>query len=656
MSQRGLWTLLFIVATYNAPAECAAITTTIETQRQNFRDIYPAVERGDWAPAAANESLLIDYVLWPDLRAAYLRTRLKKHDLTEIYSFLSRYGSLKPARDIRYRLALRLATDGKHNEFLRLYESFYQGHGIADLDCLALNTRIAIGQTSSVAKQAESLWLIDKSQADECDPVFDYLRNSGQLGIDLYRQRFILATEARQFSLARYLARSIDEEHVVESNRWLAAQKDPETFILQADSSRDDAVYMTQLIYALKNLAYRDPFSARQHWMALEPSFRFSQAQSINVDRHLALWAARLDLPDAATLLAGLPDDSVDDEVIRWRIRAALRQQAWPDVLQYIGSLNPDEEQREEWQYWKAIALRQTSHPDESVLILTRLAEKRSYYGFLAADQLDQPYLFALATIDHDANVVGDLARNPALIRARELYYVGLEGRGRSEWDAVIRSLDATRQKQAAVLAHQWGWHSRAIATAARGGDIDDLEMRYPLPHRQSFERFSSEAHIRESWAYSVARSESLFMRDIRSSAGAIGIMQLLPETGRRTAREINYPYHGRSTLTDPTSNIRLGTFYLGKMYQRFGERAVPATAAYNAGPLRVEQWLPDFGTVDARIWIENIPYDETRSYVRRVLMSDAIFHWRLTGEMRRLSSLLVEISASSRPAQIAAE
>ena len=250
----------------------------------------------------------------------------------------------------------------------------------------------------------------------------------------------------------------------------------------------------------------------------------------------------------------------------------------------------------------------------------------------------------------------GPLGRNAALVRARELYYVGLEGRGRSEWDAVIDSLSTTEQKQAAVLAHEWGWHSRAIATAAKSGEFDDLELRYPLPHRESFERFASDARIRESWAYGIARSESLFMRDIRSSAGAIGVMQLLPETGRRTAREINYPYQGRNTLTDPASNIRLGTFYLGKMYQRFGEHAAPATAAYNAGPLRVEQWLPKFGSVDARIWIENIPYDETRKYVRRVLTSDAIFHWRLTGEMRRLSSQLVDISVGDGPAQIAAE
>jgi soluble lytic murein transglycosylase len=288
------------------------------------------------------------------------------------------------------------------------------------------------------------------------------------------------------------------------------------------------------------------------------------------------------------------------------------------------------------------------------MLILATLAEQLDYYGFLAADQLGLEYSFVRMPIDHEDAVIDRLAGEKSLIRARELFEVGLDGRGRSEWNAAIQSLSAQEIRQAAILAHRWGWHSRAITTAAKSGDMDDLELRYPLPHRKSFELFSSDAKIRESWAYGIARNESLFMRDIRSSAGAVGVMQLLPETGRRAAREISYPYKGRNTLIDPDSNIRLGTFYLGKMYSRFYEHAVPATAAYNAGPLRVEQWLPASGAVDARIWIENIPFNETRKYVRRVLASDTIFRWRLTGETQRISAQLNEISVTSDPAQAA--
>jgi soluble lytic murein transglycosylase len=287
--------------------------------------------------------------------------------------------------------------------------------------------------------------------------------------------------------------------------------------------------------------------------------------------------------------------------------------------------------------------------------MLGELAEQRSYYGFLAADELGQEYAWAHASLTEDGAALGKLAENPALIRARELYYVGLESRGRSEWDDAVAMLQAEDKAQAALLAHRWGWHSRAIATTAFVERYDDLEIRYPLPYREVFEKYSESAAIPHSWAYGVARSESLFMTDIRSISGAVGIMQLMPETGRRTAAEMKLPYGGLATLTEPDTNIQLGTFYLGKMLQRFSNNPILATAAYNAGPLRVEKWLPETGRLDARIWIENIPYNETRGYVRRVLAAEAIFHWRLTGETRRLSDTFTAIDPLRLPQELAA-
>ena len=137
-------------------------------------------------------------------------------------------------------------------------------------------------------------------------------------------------------------------------------------------------------------------------------------------------------------------------------------------------------------------------------------------------------------------------------------------------------------------------------------------------------------------------------MRDVRSSAGAIGLMQLMPATGKEVAAAISLPYSGIDTLTNPQSNIRLGTTYLGQMAERYGGNRVLATAAYNAGPHRVDNWLPESGTQDARIWIENIPFNETRKYVRRVLAAETIFHWRMTGEIRRLSSELPQVDSAS--------
>ena len=236
--------------------------------------------------------------------------------------------------------------------------------------------------------------------------------------------------------------------------------------------------------------------------------------------------------------------------------------------------------------------------------------------------------------------------KQAAVVQA--LFLVGLDGRGRSEWDAVAALLDPEQKVQAAKLASRWGWHSRAISTIASVGQYDDLSLRYPLPYHSTFEQHAATANIPSQWAYGIARSESLFMRDVRSSAGAIGLMQLMPATGREIAATISLPYSGIDTLTNPQSNIRLGTTYLGQMAERYGGNRVLATAAYNAGPHRVDNWLPESGTQDARIWIENIPFNETREYVQRVLAAETIFHWRMTGEIRRLSSELPQVDSES--------
>jgi soluble lytic murein transglycosylase len=130
--------------------------------------------------------------------------------------------------------------------------------------------------------------------------------------------------------------------------------------------------------------------------------------------------------------------------------------------------------------------------------------------------------------------------------------------------------------------------------------------------------------------------------------------MQLMPATGREVARDIRLPYSGLATLTNPASNIRLGTKYLGQMAERYDGNAVLATAAYNAGPHRVDRWLPQSGTIDARVWIENIPFNETRKYVKRVLSAQAIFHWRLTGRLGRLSDELRLVKASRETQKLA--
>ncbi len=635
-----------------------AASNDVERQRALFKSVYESVERGSFSKVdalpASDRQLLERYILWPDLRATWLRANLRKSSPATVEAFLRQYGTLRPARELRYRYALELARRGDFAAYLKVYEQFYQGQDIAKLDCLALQGEIRAGRYARVNRRALDLWTVGFSQVDECDPVFKYLAEKNLLGVAQYRQRFDLAIAEKNFSLAKWLGKNIDADHIALAARWQQAQANPEDFLRRHRVRTTDSEQLAQLAYAVERLTYRDPIIALELWRKVSKTNAFSEAQKARTSQHIALWTARDNLPGAYGQLRALSPGAQSDEVLRWRARVSLRQNQWQNLISDISLMNAEEQASEEWRYWRAIATRRLGAAADADLALAELSAERSYYGFLAADELGRAYALDDASLIADEVRLTAIAAKPAVVRAKELFLVGQDSRGRSEWDAAIRAMSTSDQSQAAILAHRMGWHSRAIATAARIGEYDDLSIRYPLPYQSTFESFSSQASIAPTWAYGIARSESLFMRDVRSSAGAIGLMQLMPATGRDVAKGIRLPYSGTATLVDPQSNIRLGTTYLGQMAARYSGNPVPATAAYNAGPHRVDRWLPAAGEIDARIWIENIPFNETRKYVKRVMAAEAIFHWRMTGKYRRLSDQLPRVEAATKVAQVA--
>jgi soluble lytic murein transglycosylase len=630
----------------------------IERQRELFRNVYAEVELGNWGVidslADDEQQLLRDYILWPDLRATWLRANMAAVPDAEIDAFVAQFGTLKPARELRYRHALNFVKNGDLAGYLKIYEQFYQGQEIAKLDCLALQAEIEAGRHQRVEIRALDLWLVGKSQVSECDPVFDYLDERNLLGLVEYQKRFELAIEARNFSLAKWLARNIDQKHIDDASNWHLAQTSPDDFLQRSWKKSGDATLREQLVYAAERLTYRDPNSAHDLWARVSKKYQFSAAQKLRTARHIALWTARDNLPHAYKRLLQLPAAAVNEEVLRWRARTSLREARWKRLLTDIAAMPDAEKNSEEWRYWRAIAQIESGQAFAAIADLESLRQERSFYGFLAADKLDKDYALDHSDLMVNEAKLAELEARPEILRARELFFVGQDSRGRSEWDAAMRQLSGDEKSQAAILADRWGWHSRAIAAVASTGEYNDLSIRYPLPYKESFELFSTAASIPSTWAYGIARSESLFMRDVRSSAGAIGLMQLMPATGRDVARDIKLPYQGLTTLVDPESNIRLGTSYLGQMAARYGGNQVLATAAYNAGPHRVDGWLPQNGSLDARIWIENIPFNETRKYVKRVLAAQTIFHWRMTGQVRRLSDELSLIKAAPVSPQVA--
>ena len=470
----------------------AAADSELEQQRELFRQVYSDAELGRWdgvdSLSAEDRERLQAYMLWPDLRAAWFRATIRKADRGSIEAFLHQHGTLKPARELRYRYALHLANAGQLDDFLAIYRAYYQGLGVDRLDCIALHAEIESGNGDRIEKRGRDLWMTGLSQADECDPVFEWMRDTKQLTDDDYRARFALAIESREFTRARWLARSLDEASLAQANAWLQAQSRPEQFIKARSQRPTSEVSQEQLAYAIERITYRDPEQALQLWTRLQNGHVFPASIRHATLRHIALWTARDNLPGAYELLTSLPLEAQDVEVMRWRARSSLRAERWTDLLNDLAMMTSDERDSEQWRYWQGIALARSQRGDAAKALLEPLTAERSYYGFLAADELGVAYAFDHDALAADEAVIERLSGRQDLQRARELFLVGLDGRGRSEWDAAVAGLTAEEKTQAAILAHRWGWHSRAIATAASAGHYDDLALRYPLPFRQPTE------------------------------------------------------------------------------------------------------------------------------------------------------------------------
>jgi soluble lytic murein transglycosylase len=261
---------------------------------------------------------------------------------------------------------------------------------------------------------------------------------------------------------------------------------------------------------------------------------------------------------------------------------------------------------------------------------LSELATQRNFYGFLAADRIGRPYALERAELDLTQMELDAVARHPAVRRALELRALGERPEARREMAWLMERLNDRELLALAEYARRIGWARQAIAATIATGQWDHLDLRFPLAHEGPMRANASARELQPSWLFAVARQESAFMSDARSSAGALGLMQILPSTARLTARRFDIPLASNWQLLDEEKNIQIGSRYLRQMYDRYDHNRILASAAYNAGPGRVDRWVREREPNPADVWVEGIPYRETRDYVQNVLAYALIYSMQL--------------------------
>lgn len=597
-------------------------------QRQLYVEAIDAIKSGQRGKASRLKERLRDYPLYPYVEYTEKIYNIAREPAESILDFLDRYPGSPLADMLLENWIFVLAQQHEWATLVQHYDESLTGRRNA---CSYAYALYRVGDEARAFEQAKKLWLVNFSQPDECDDIFYLWREAGQLDRETAWRRFAMTLDANNASLAGYLTRYLDDADQPLANNFKLVHRSPNYVRQQKRFPTDDAHTREVILHGLRRLSTRNPEAA---WKALQeyaPRYAFDP---IALEDTRAYIGIRLALDgDETGLLDKLPAGlQHHPDLVEARIRLALRRLDWSDVLVLIHLLPDDLQQTPRWRFWKARVLAASQSPEDRAdarEIFEDLSRLRRFYGFLAADALGVDYAFEDSPVRITRDETLNLEAAPAIQRAFELFALNERYRARREWYYATRNFSTREQLVAARVARKWGWHRQAIQAMIDAEAWDDLDIRFPLAYYDNFVSNARTWDIPLHWSFAIARQESAFMPDARSVAGAMGIMQIMPATARLTAREHGLQLDSSDQLKEPDINIRLGSAYLGTMLRRFGDNRVIASAAYNAGPARVETWLDP--TLPLDVWIETIPFGETRNYVQNVLTFAVIYARRLS-------------------------
>ena len=580
-----------------------------------------------------------DYPLQPYLEQRRLQQFLTADD--RIADFLLRYQGSPLDWPLRKPWLLDLARRNQAGRYL----AHYADSNDAELACYALRFQLADKEVDSslLWPEISQLWRVGKSQPKACDPLFSAWRKAGQQTAELVWQRLMLAAEGGDASLIPYLKTQLPSDMHYLADMYQQARRNPAVianarfFALKKVQERDIAAY------GMKRLIWRQPDQALRVWQKFANDPYFSAAQRLDVQRQFAIALASKGDERAALWFDDLPAEFIDSTLAHWHVSHALAELDWPKVQKIIENLPQEVSTDSAWRYWLARAYEQQGLTEQALPLFQQLALQRHFYGFMAAAKLGLPPSLAHAPVTVSEAEVQQLQQHPAVKRAQEWLALGRLTEARREWNHLQDTSSEQQKLVSAKLAYQLQWYERAIFSLADVGYWDDVELRFPLAYKDEISQSAAKAEIDSGWAMAIARRESSFMADATSPVGARGLMQLMPATARQIAKK---PVQ-LAQLNNPLLNIDYGVDYLNYLMQRNDGNLLMATAAYNAGYSRVKQWIPDDYALPADVWIETIPYRETRDYVKAVMAYYQIYNIRLnstTDVFKPLTSMQIGV------------
>jgi len=394
------------------------------------------------------------------------------------------------------------------------------------------------------------------------------------------------------------------------------------------------------VLFALQRLAKQSLELAAARWMKIAAYFPAPEQHYFY--GWLAYEAAR-DLDGRALQwYKAAASTPLNEQQSAWRVRAALRAQDWPEVLNSINSMSEQQQREAAWRYWKGRALQAMGKTSEARNVFAPLSSELHYYGLLAGEELaNVPVLSqTVPTYRPDNQAIAEMMELPGVQRTLALYRIGLRNEALEEWRWLIRNFNDRELITAAEIARRNEMYDRAIGAADRTVNVHDFSLRYLAPYRELLQEHVRDHGLEEAWVYGLMRQESRFVSSAKSNAGAAGLMQIMPATARWVASKLGLKSYRNKLIHDLDTNLRLGTYYMKSILSQFDESPVLATAAYNAGPRRAREWRGD-RPMEGAIYAETIPFEETRDYVKKVLSNTVFYASQFNAPLRTLKQRL---------------
>ena len=604
-------------------ATCTSQAASLSLQRQYYNEASAALAKGDKGPYLRYAAELRDYPLTPYLAYEELTARLKDASNSEIEAFLAAHGDLPQANWMKLRWLRWLAERGEWQTFAKYYDPQMN---FTELDCLNAQHQLNQGDKGASYATAKKLWLVGKSQPQACDPLFERWAADGQLSEQLRWQRTKLAVETRNYNLANYLSKELPTLGSYAKLLIEVGQK-PQALV-QTNRFTPANAPMAEIVgLGLRRLSRQDPEQALSLLDGYASRLHFAEQEKVAIAKEIGLSLARRFDPRALALMNQYDPNLRDDDVSEWRARLLLRLGRWDEAHKLIQRMPKSLASSNRWRYWQARSL-QLAQPNstEAKALFAQLAKERDFYGFMAADQVKAPYNLNNKPLPIGTAVANKVRNTPGIRRAIEFNQRGQIVEGRREWYHVSRQFNRDELVAQARLAYDMQWYFPAIRTISQAKYWDDLNIRFPMAYREFFTTEAQKRGLHSSWVFAITRQESAFMADAKSQVGAMGLMQLMPATAKETARRFDIALANPNNALQPSVNIQLGSAYLSQIYGQFNGNRVLASAAYNAGPGRVRQWLRGADHLAYDVWVENIPFNETRQYVQNVLSYAVIY------------------------------